>query len=97
MSERNILQAAATLRPLVSQQRSHPQSFHFLFPILKVWTEFILNYSMAGHHPVDNAAKKNETYEGVGFFNRVQMFPDTGSITQQTSGPHVWPPVSDSA
>lgn len=52
---------------------------------------------MAGHHPVDNAAKKNETYEGVGFFNRVQMFPDTGSITQQTPGPHVWPPVSDSA
>lgn len=52
---------------------------------------------MAGHHPVDNAAKKNETYEGVGFFNSVQMFPDTGSITQQTCGPHVWPPVSDSA
>lgn len=52
---------------------------------------------MVGHHQVDNAAKKNETYEAVGFFDSVQMFPDTGIVTQQTSGPHVWPPVSGSA
>lgn len=83
-------------QPPVSQQRPHPQRFHLLFPILKFWTELILNYSMVGHHQVDNAAK-NKTYEGVCFFNSVQIFPDTGIVTQQTSGPHVWPPIPGSA
>lgn len=42
-AEGNLLQVAATLRPPASQQRSHPQCFYFLSPILKIWSELILN------------------------------------------------------
>ena len=67
-AEGNLLEAAPTLQPPpASQPRSHPQCFYFLFPIWTICSEFMLNYSVAGHHRTDNSTKKNETYKGVCF------------------------------
>lgn len=58
--EGNLLQAATTLQAPASQQRPHPRCFYFLFPVLKIWSELVLNYSVAGHHQEDNVTKKNK-------------------------------------
>lgn len=87
IAELNLLQVVATLQPSASQQNSHPQcpsipSFLPSFlssslpssPILKIWSEFILTYSVVGHHQVDDATKKNKTHRSVGFTTAFRSF-----------------------